>query len=74
MHIENLVHMANQIGSFYAVEDNPEVAVEGIRGHIARFWEKRMRMQILDHLAHGGEGLDELVRAALERLEDRKAA
>lgn len=74
MHIENLVHMANQIEAFFAVEDDREVAIEGIRNHIARFWEKRMRLAILDHLAAGGAGLGELVREALGRLADRKAA
>jgi formate dehydrogenase subunit delta len=74
MHIENLVHMANQIEAFFAAEDDREIAIEGIRNHIARFWEKRMRQQILEHLAAGGEGLGELARAALERIREKQAA
>lgn len=74
MHIENLVHMLNQIEAFFAAEEDRDVAIEGVRNHVARFWEKRMRERILAHLAAGGEGIGPLARAALERLAQPKVA
>lgn len=74
MHIETLVHMTNQIETFFAAEEKREDAIEGIRNHLARFWEKRMRTRILEHLEQGGEGLGELTKAALERIREQRAA
>ena len=74
MHTDSLVQMANQIEAFFRSEEDRDVAIEGIRNHIARFWERRMRQQILAHLRDGGAGLGELSRAALERLAHEEAA
>ncbi len=66
MHIEALVRMANQIGSFFeAMPDRPE-ALEGAAQHIKRFWEPRMRRELLAHIDHGGEGeLNGLIAEAI---------
>jgi formate dehydrogenase subunit delta len=74
MHTDSLVQMANQIEAFFRSEEDRDVAIEGIRNHIARFWERRMRQQILAHLSAGGAGLGDLSRAALERLARDQAA
>ncbi|HKH81493.1 MAG TPA: formate dehydrogenase subunit delta [Methylovirgula sp.] len=66
-----LVYMANQIGAFFAAQGHDK-AVAGIADHIAKFWEPRMRAQILAHLAHGGEGLDPFVKEAIEILARKK--
>lgn len=68
MNVERLVQMANDIGRYFAAEPDREEAVSGIAGHLKRFWEPRMRTAILAHLATGGEGLDDLARAGVERL------
>jgi len=68
MNVELLTQMANDIGHFFAAEARREDAVAGIAGHIQRYWEPRMRRQILAHLSAGGAGLDELVREALGRV------
>ena len=68
MHIERLVRMANAIGDFFAAEPENEQAVKGAAAHFEKFWEPRMRRQILSHLDVGGEGLTPLVREALSRL------
>lgn len=68
MNVERLVQMANDIGRYFTAEPDREEAVAGIASHLKRFWEPRMRTAILAHLAAGGEGLDELARAGLERL------
>lgn len=69
MRIERLVEMANDIGSFFAVEPEDETAVDAIASHLRRFWDPRMRKAILDHLATGGEGLNDRVRQAVARME-----
>jgi len=69
MKIERLVQMANDIGAFYNSEPDREAAIEGVADHLRRFWDPRMRCQIIDHLHAGGEGLDDLARAAVSQLE-----
>ena len=69
MHIERLVTMANDIGNFFAAEPKKEDAVAGIRNHMSKFWEKRMRDEIYAHLAeHNGEGLSPLVLEAVTQM------
>lgn len=67
MDIANLVAMANDIAAFWDAEAG-EGAAEGVRSHIARFWEARMRRQIIAHLQNGGEGLTATARSAIEKL------
>ena len=68
MSAERLVQMANDIGHFFAAEPQRSDAVAGIANHIQRFWDPRMRRQILAHLEAGGTGLEELPREALASL------
>lgn len=63
-----LVKMANDIADFFRTEPHREDAVQGIAGHIQRFWEPRMRRQLLEHAQQAGCELDELVREALGRV------
>ena len=70
MHIERLIKMANDISNFFAAEPDQQVAVEGIRNHISRNWEPRMRKAIIDYLQNnGGAELSELAKAAVLRLQ-----
>ncbi|MCB2107942.1 MAG: formate dehydrogenase subunit delta [Rhodobacteraceae bacterium] len=64
---EKLTYMANQIGKFFAHEGE-EQAAHDIADHLRRFWDPRMRKDILAHLSAGGAGLDPAVRRALEEL------
>jgi formate dehydrogenase subunit delta len=51
---QTLVRMANQIGDFFeAMPDRPE-AIEGIAQHIKKFWDPRMRRELLAHIDGGG--------------------
>ena len=68
MNVERLVQMANDIAAYFAAEPDRNEAEAGVAGHITRFWDPRMRSQILAHLAAGGEGLDDLARAGVSRL------
>jgi formate dehydrogenase subunit delta len=64
---DKLVYMANQIARFFSSQGN-DCAVAGTADHLQKFWDPVMRRSILAHLDAGGEGLDPLVRRALERL------
>lgn len=73
MSIEHLVEMANDIGHFFASEPKRADAVEGIATHMQRFWDPRMLRHIVAHLKNGGEGLEELPREAVARLQAHEA-
>ncbi len=62
-----LAYMANQIGRFFASQ-RQETAVDAIHDHLVKFWDPRMRRQIVAQLAEGEASLDPLVRQAVERL------
>ena len=47
MNLKKLVGMANSIGAFFAAESNRADALEGIASHIRRFWDPRMRAQLI---------------------------
>jgi formate dehydrogenase subunit delta len=64
---DRLAYMANQIGRFFA-HQNQEQAVAAINDHIRKFWDPRMRKQILDELDTAE--LDPRVRQAIERLKN----
>ena len=68
MHIENLVRMANDIGAFFASEPDKREAALNIKLHIRRYWEPRMRTQMIEHYRAGGEGLSETAHAAIALL------
>jgi formate dehydrogenase subunit delta len=64
---KKLIYMANQIGKFFAPQAHDK-AVAGIAGHLNKFWAPIMRQKIIHHLAQGGEGLDPLVKEAVQWL------
>jgi len=64
---KKLIYMANQIGKFFTPQGHDK-AVAGIATHLTKFWPPSMRKKIVHHLDEGGEGLDPLVREAVERL------
>jgi len=69
MNAERLVTMANDIANFFAAEPDRQAAIDGIAAHLQKFWEPRMRSQLLAHLhAHGSSGLHELAAAAAAQL------
>jgi formate dehydrogenase subunit delta len=59
--------MANQIATFFKSKPHDE-AVQGVAEHISNFWEPRMRAQLFEVLAEGGEGLDPLVIEAKDGI------
>ena len=66
MDVERLVHMANNIGNFFAAEPDKAKGAKGVADHIRNFWEPRMRRQILAHIDKtSGAGLSDIVLKAL---------
>ena len=65
---DRLVAMANQIGHFFASQGDADTAAEAVADHLRRFWEPRMRAELVAYARQGGAGLDTLARAAVERL------
>ena len=68
MKAEHMVHNANQIALFFAAYAREE-AIAGIVDHLKKFWEHRMREQIIQYVTKGGTGLHELVVEAVKRIQ-----
>jgi len=69
-----LVYMANQIATYFRSAPHDE-AVAATLDHVTKFWEPRMRRQILEHLrAHQGDGLNEIALGAVRKLAEVEAA
>jgi len=65
MNAEHLVSMANEIANFFEGATDVSESAESVAAHLRRFWDPRMRKQIVQHLAAGGEGLSPLARAGV---------
>jgi len=65
MNIERLVRMANDIGNFFKAEPDHATAVDGVALHLKRFWDPRMRKEIVAYVDGGGAELMDLVREAV---------
>jgi formate dehydrogenase subunit delta len=68
MNIERLVRMANDIGNFFKAEPDHATAVDGVAQHLKRFWDPRMRKEIVAYVDGGGAELMDLVREAVLKL------
>lgn len=69
MEQDRMVHRANQIALFFASYPHDQ-AVAGVTDHLQKFWERRMREQIINYVAHGGQGLHDLALEAVKRLKN----
>jgi len=70
MHVETLVRMVNQIGTFFEAMPDRAAALEEMAQHLRRFWEPRMRKQLMAHVDQGGEGLGLMAHEAILRHGD----
>lgn len=68
MNINHLVHMANQIATFFEAESGPQNAPADVATHLVKYWDPRMRSEIIAHVRAGGEGLSEPARKAVLKL------
>jgi formate dehydrogenase subunit delta len=68
MDIDNLVRMANRIGDFFEAMPDADEARDGIANHLRRFWEPRMRAEMLAYVDRtGGADLHPMVLEAIRK-------
>ena len=70
MRVERLVTMANDVGAFFGADPDKGEAARNVASHLKRFWDPRMRHEIVAHYREGGAGLDTVVRSAIAILAD----
>jgi formate dehydrogenase subunit delta len=73
MKIDPLIKMANEISAFFQSEDDHEHASHLVATHLRRYWEPRMRKEIIAYQATGGAGLNEIALRGVELLAAEKA-
>jgi len=60
--------MANEIAAFFAGESGLELAPRDVATHLRKYWEVRMRREIVAHRRQGGAGLSDVAREAVDLL------
>ena len=69
MNMDLLIKMANEIGDFFAGTTDAEGAARDVANHLKRYWEPRMRAQMLSYYEQRqGAGLSEIARNAVSLL------
>lgn len=65
-HDDNLIRMANQIGTFFESMPDRKEALAGIAEHLRKFWDPRMRKAFLAQVdgAHN-QNISEIVLTAV---------
>ena len=77
MNVDLLIKMANEIGDFFAGADSndPQAAARDVANHIKRYWDPRMRAQLLKYYEErGGAGLTDLGKSAVGLLYEASKA
>lgn len=66
MDAHKLVKMVNEIAAFFESESDTKAVSEGIAGHVRRFWDPRMRRELLRFVdEEAGVGCKPSVLAAI---------
>ena len=74
MNIDLLIKMANQITDFWEGEAGNEAAVKEVATHLRRYWEPRMRAQMITYYhERQGSGLNDIAKAAVGVLAEQAA-
>jgi formate dehydrogenase subunit delta len=73
MAVRDIIRMANQISDYFEAYSH-DVAVKETATHIRNFWDPRMRRQLAEHLAAGGQGLTEIALEAGRKVVEEDAA
>jgi formate dehydrogenase subunit delta len=75
MKIEALIKMANEISYFFEGDAGPDGAPAAVATHLRRYWEPRMRKDMLTHYdLNAGEGLEEVALKAVAILAAERPA
>ena len=69
MNIDLLIKMANQITEFWEGEVGEEAAAKEVSTHLRRYWEPRMRGQMMTYCEERqGSGLNDIAKRAVALL------
>ena len=61
MNIDLLIKMTNEISAYFAAEPDTEQAAKDVAAHLRRYWEPRMRRQLITYYEERqGAGLSDL--------------
>lgn len=61
MNTDLMIKMLNEISAFFDGEDDKEHAAREVKDHVIKFWEPRMRAQLLEYFEkRKGAGMSEL--------------
>ena len=71
--IDKLVHMANQIGDFYASMPEQE-ATQGAASHLRLYWTPKMIREIIAFADEGHSGLNAIAARAIDSLKQSESA
>jgi formate dehydrogenase subunit delta len=75
MNIDLLIKMANEITSFWEGEVGQAKAATEVATHLKRYWEPRMRAQMIGYFEQRqGAGLNDIARAAVALLASQAKA
>jgi formate dehydrogenase subunit delta len=69
MNTDLMIKMLNEISAFFDGEDDKEQAARDVKSHVCKFWEPRMRAQLLEYYEQRkGAGLSDLAVKAVGLL------
>jgi len=69
MNIDHLIKMTNEITSFWSGEVGEEKAANEVATHLRRYWEPRMRAQMITYYEQrNGSGLNDVAKRAVALL------
>lgn len=69
MNTDLMIKMLNEIGAFFESEPDREQAARDVKSHVRRYWEPRMRAQLVEYFEQRqGSGLSELTLKAVALL------
>ncbi|HMI87669.1 MAG TPA: formate dehydrogenase subunit delta [Polyangiaceae bacterium] len=72
MDAHKLVKMVNGIAAFFEADPDRNAVMESVAGHLKRFWDPRMRREIVRFVdEQGGEGLKEIALLAIRTHRDK---
>lgn len=66
MNDQHIVNMANQIASFFQAYPDQAEAIEGVSGHLKKFWSPKLRVK-LKEIAEQGE-IDNIHQLVLDAI------
>ena len=74
MNAHHLVKMIIEISAFWEGEAGLENAPKAVATHLRRYWDPRMRREIVAHLHAGGGGLCDTARSAVALMAEQAPA